>query len=299
MSVNSSVSFFFLHFLKGTSMKFSNLLKGAAVTVALLAVVTEAQAQLPVRTTRLQLVNGANNVQQTMSSLGTAASYSAAWPSSTTIIPASGTGFLLATKGATGNDVEMTWVPISGSLLDGVGAAGQIAYFTDPNTIASDPKFTIAGGDVTIGAAGGAPNAGTLTINNGTVGSRIVNGGTTANTLTIPEIGAGGAGNFVISTGQGTTGQVLISAGAGLPATWQTIQGLTIKSGTVTPGPNQTTGTITVTGLTAVTEAVVSGNSANGLIVYITSIAGLNINWATTVPTDATESICWFANGTP
>ncbi len=280
-------------------MKFSSLLKGAAVTVALLAVVTEAQAQLPVRTTRLQLFNGANNVEQVMSSQGTAASYQAAWPSSTSAIPASSTGFLLATKGATGNDVEMTWVPISGSLLDGVGAAGQIAYFTDPNTIASDPKFTISGGDVTVGAGGGVANAGSFTINNGAVGSRIVNGGTTANTLTIPEIGAGGAGNFVISTGQGTVGQVLISAGPGLPATWQTIQGLTIKSGTVTPAAAATSGTITVTGLTAVTEAVVSGNSANGLIVYITSIAGLSINWATTVPCNGTESICWFANGTP
>lgn len=277
-------------------MKFSSLLKGAAVTVALLAVVTEAQAQLPVRTTKLQLVNGANNVEQTMSSLGTAGSYSAAWPSSTGAIPASGTGFLLATKGATGNNVEMTWVPISGSLLDGVGAAGQIAYFTDPNTIASDPKFTISGGDVTVGAVGGA---GSFTIVNATVGSKIVNGGTTANTLTIPEIGVGGVGNFVISTGQGTTGQVLISAGAGLPATWQTIQGLTIKSGSFTPTAAATSGTIAVTGLSAVTEAVISGNSANGLIVYITGIAGLNVTWATTVPCDGTEKICWFANGTP
>jgi len=278
-------------------MKFSSLLKGATVAVALLAVVTEAQAQLPVRTTRLQLVNGANNVEQTMSSVGTAGTYSAAWPNSTTAILPSGTGFLLATKGATGANVEMTWVPISGSLLDGAGAAGQIAYFTDANTIASDPKFTIAGGDVTVGSGGGVANAGSFTINNGAFGSRIVNGGTSANTVTIPEIGA--AGNFVISTGQGTTGQVLISAGAGLPATWQTIQGLTIKSGFVTPVAAATTGTIPVTGITAVTEAVVSGNSANGLIVYITSIAGLNINWATTVPCDGTERICWFANGTP
>lgn len=255
--------------------------------------VTEAQAQLPVRTTRLQLVNGANNVEQTMSSVGIAGTYSAAWPNSTTAIPASGTGFLLATKGTT-NNVEMTWVPISGSLLDGAGASGQIAYFTDANTIASGVLFTIAGGDVTVGSGAGA---GSFTINNGAVGSRIVNGGTTANTVTIPEIGA--AGNFVISNGQGTTGQVLISAGAGLPATWQTIQGLTIKSGFVTPGNGQSTGAITVTGLSAVTEAVVSGNSANGLIVYITSIAGLDINWATTVPCDGNERICWFANGTP
>ncbi|CAN5407684.1 hypothetical protein BH10BAC6_BH10BAC6_18610 [soil metagenome] len=277
-------------------MKFSSLLKGAAVTVALLAVVTEAQAQLPVRTTKLQLINGANNVEQVMSSVGTAGTYQAAWPSSTGALLASGTGFLLATKGGTGNNVEMTWVPISGSLLDGLGAAGQIAYFTDPNTIASDPKFTISGGDVTVGAVGGA---GSFTIVNATVGSKIVNGGTTANTLTIPEIGVGGVGNFVISTGQGTTGQVLISAGAGLPATWQTIQGLTIKSGSITPAAAATSGTIIVTGISAVTEAVVSGNSANGLIVYITSIAGLNINWATTVPCDGTERICWFANGTP
>lgn len=281
-------------------MKFSSLLKGATVTVALLAVVTEAQAQLPVRTTKLQLVNGANNVEQTMSSVGTAVTYQAAWPSSTTAIPASSSGFLLATKGATLENVEMTWVPISGSLLDGDGAAGQIAYFTDSNTIASDPKFTIAGGDVTIGTTGTA--AGSLTIASGGVGfvgARIVNGGTTASTITIPEIGVGGAGNFVISTGQGTTGQVLISAGPGLPATWQTIQGLTIKSGSITPAANATSGAIGVTGLTAVTEAVVSGNSTNGLIVYITSIAGLNINWATTVPCSGTESICWFANGTP
>lgn len=277
-------------------MKFSSLLKGAAVTVALLAVVTEAQAQLPVRTTKLQLFNGANNVEQVMSSQGTAGTYQAAWPSSTSAIPPSSTGFLLATKGATGNDIEMTWVPISGSLLDGVGAAGQIAYFTDPNTIASDPKFTIAGGDVTVGAVGGA---GSFTINNGTVGSKIVNGGTTANTITIPEIGVGGAGNFVISTGQGTVGQVLISAGPGLPATWQTIQGLTIKSGTVTPAAAATSGTIPVAGLSAVTEAVVSGNSSNGLIVYITSLSAASINWATTVPCNGTESICWFANGTP
>lgn len=279
-------------------MKFSRLLKGASIAAALLVVVTEAQAQLPVRTTSLQLVNGANNVDMRMSSVGTAATYKALWPSSTSAIPASSTGFLLATKGATGNDVEMTWVPISGSLLDGVGAAGQIAYFTDPNTIASDPKFTISGGDVTVGSTGVGGGPGSVTIVNATVGAKIVNGGTTAATFTVPEVGAGG-GNFVISTGQGTVGQVLISAGPGAPATWQTIQGLTIKSGTVMPAAAATSGTITVTGLTAVTEAVVSGLSSNGLIVYITSIAGLSINWATTVPCDGTEKIAWFANGTP
>lgn len=270
-------------------MNVSALLKSAAVaSAAFVALATTAQAQLPVRTQNLDLLGSTSGALR-MNTGATVTNYTITWPSVTLGTNTGDAGYLRGTRNAGGN-VDLNWEVITGSLVDGTGAAGQVAYFTDGNTLASSPNFSFAGSTVTIGSTG---NGGTLGVNNGTNTASInYTGADNDAAYTIPDVGAGG-GTFTVATGQGTAGQVLLSGGPGAPAVWTNYTAANLVFGRAT-GNNTYTQTINVTNLPATATVVVSPMSTDANIIQVTAVAAGSFTVQSTAPLSG--DISYFAN---
>ncbi len=296
----------FIHFSWRTSMSLRSLWKGMALVAVLLLIASEAFAQLPVRTQRLELISPSNAARFSQTFTGAAATdiYTLAWPESHTQLTDASSGYLRVTR--TGTTLSGTWVEISGSLVDGTGAAGQVAYWSDPNTLTGDAGFTYAGGGtVTIGTGGsGTVNvvgaggvtldgaAGTVEFGNVTLGA----GGAVAGTIVNMDA-VGSAGTYYITpsdnqAGAGTTNYIYVSNGDGT-ASWVANPTTNFNYG-VTAGNGTYTQSITVTGMPATATVVVSTVGTDANIIQVTAIAAGSFTVQSTAPLDG--SIAWMVN---
>ncbi len=277
-------------------MNFSTILKGAAVAASFALVVSEASAQLPVRTRTLQLL-GSTSGALTQQAAATTTPYSVTWPSAA---HTDGTNAYLSSAAAGGNST-LSWVEINGSLVDGTGAAGQVAYFTDGNTLASSPDFAFAGSTVTIGSG---TNTGVLTLNDVGGGNTVsINPGSQTGNVTATLDAPAGAGphsvTIPVSTnaaGAGTTSYIATSNGDGT-FTWVANPTSGMQRGTVNGNVGAFTTTITVTGTPDLTNDVIivstSNSAGTGNILQVTAVAANAITVSSTAPFDANDRISW------
>ncbi|NQW30287.1 MAG: hypothetical protein HQ472_07240 [Ignavibacteria bacterium] len=285
-------------------MRFSTFLKGGLLLAAFFIISSEAFAQLPVRTRTLQLL-GSTSGAVTQDAPAVVTPYTVSWPASATgFLADADKGYLLGTRTAA-NDIDMTWVQLSGDLVDGAGAAGQVAYWTDANTLAGDAGFTYtAGGTVTVGEAGNngvvvfhdaglAADDFTTTLGNGTQ--------TTNNTFNFDAPTVGGTYTVPVSTngaGAGTTNFIFVSNGNGT-GTWVTNPTAGLKSGIVTPANGAFSAAIvfgTAFALTPSVTVTASGPVANGYILQVTAITFNGCTVLSSAPFDGTDVINWVAN---
>jgi hypothetical protein len=274
-------------------MNFSTILKGAAVAATFALVVSEASAQLPVRTQSLQLLGTASG-RLTQLAGATTTDYSVTWPSA---VHTDATNAYLQSASAGGNST-LSWVEISGSLIDGSGANGEVAYFTDGNTIASSPTMTFDGaGKLNLGGAG----AGSLVLGSSGAGNNDVtinSNSTTGGTFNLPTYGATtGPFEIVATTNTGTDGQIAVVQANGSIA-WEDNPISGMQRGTVNGSVGFFTTTITVVGTPDLTDDVIivstSNSGATGNILQVTAVAADAITVSSTAPFDATDRISWL-----
>lgn len=292
-------SHLFNHTTWSKTMRFSTFLKGGIFLAAFFIISSEAFAQLPVRTRTLQLL-GATSGAVTQDAPAVVTSYTVSWPAAPWgIVPAT-TGYLLGTLTGV-NDVDMTWVEISGSLVDGTGAAGQVAYWSDANTLTGDAGFTYtAGGTITVGTA--ADN-GVIVLNDGSANTSTVGTGTqtTNNVFNFDAPTTGSTYTVPVSTngaGAGTDGYIFVSNADGT-GTWVTNPTAELKSGIVTPALNAFSAAIAFTTPFTATPSITvtaSGPVANGYILQVTAVTVNGCTVLSSAPFDGTDVINWVAN---
>lgn len=276
-------------------MNFSTILKGAAVAASFALVVSEASAQLPVRTRSLQLLsNNANFVQhQAPNGLGASTTYT--WP---TALPGVGNAGVLR------SDVAgvLSWQEFDENtdIITGDGSNGQVAYFNGDNTITSSANFTYSGGGG-IGV-GNTAVAGTIAIGDGDSHTGTVQ---TANltgdqTYTLPNA----SGNIPVSTNTpvgGTENYIAVSNGDGT-FTWVVSTTTNLQRGRValTAGNFTQTVTFATPYIAPVTAAniVVTANmlSADANIFQITGVTLTGFTIESTAPFGASDEIMWTSN---
>lgn len=281
-------------------MRFSTFLKGGLFLAAFFIISSEAFAQLPVRTRTLQLL-GATSGAVTQDAPAVVTNYTVSWPANASAFTLDGnTGYLLGTRTAA-NDIDMTWVEISGSLVDGTGAAGQVAYWTDANTLAGDVGFTYAaGGTVTVGTAG---DNGVIVLNDGSANTSTVGTGaqTTNNTFNFDAPTTGGTYTVPVSTngaGAGTTGYILVSNADGT-STWVQNPTRFLKAGVETPVAGTYTHSVTFTTAYPAVPAVSLasfGPTTDAFIMQITAVATTGFTVESSAPFTAATRIHWVAN---
>lgn len=270
-------------------MNLSTILKGAAVAATFAFFASEASAQLPVRTRSLQLL-GSTSGSLTHQAAGTTTPYTLTWPNAgvTTgnsgILRSDDAGVMTWTLFPAGEDI----VTVTG------GAFGQVAYFSDPNTITSSPNFTFAGSTVTLGDA---TTAGGVAISDGSSNTgTFQTAALGANqTYTLPDA----SGNVPVSTNtptSGTTGYVAVSNGDGT-FTWVVNPTSGLQRGTETPTPGTFTHVVAVTGTPDFTNDVIlvstSNSGASGNILQVTAVAAGSFTVSSTAPFDANDRISW------
>ncbi len=276
-------------------MNFSTILKGAAVAASFALVVSEASAQLPVRTRTLQLL-GSTSGALTHQAAAATTSYTLTWPDA--VVPAGQTGILRSDDAGildwrtfpTGEDIVT---------VDANGAINQVAYFTDANTITSSPTMTFDGaGNLDLGGAG----AGTLTLGSSGAGNNNVilsSNSTTGGTFNLPTYGpTTGPFNIVATTNTGTAGQIAVVQADG-SIEWEDNPTAGLKSGVVTPAANAYSAAVTFTTAYAATPVVTVsavGPVANGYILQVTSVTTTGFTVLSSAPFDGTDTISWIAN---
>lgn len=330
----------------GTSMKFSTITSGAIIAIAAALCVSEASAQLPVRTRQIQLLGSGNNTPITMQATGNVTAYTIEWPlgdgtavGANTPFVAGDSGYVKARMTAAGT-MKLEWE--KANVLDGKGnidgGGNEIAYFSDQNTLTSDPTFrfdangkVMIGGGLTGAAAGilevqttaGAVNAaiagetGAMTLGGATAGSLILNDGST-NTITIAsgaqdnnatvQIDGLPAGTYTVTpatnaAGTGTDSYIYVSNGNGT-ATWTANPNRFYKSGrqAVTAGYTHTVNfpTAYAAPLTAANVTVTASLlSGNGTLIEISDVSLTGFTIQSSAPMVGTETIMWAANANP
>lgn len=285
-------------FFRIVLMTTSTFLKAAAIISVLILGIVEASAQLPVRTRQLQLL-GSTSGTLTHQAAATTTSYTLTWPAA--VVTAGNNGFLQSNDAGT-----MSWflVPTTEQLVtvDVNGAAGQVAYFTDGNTITSSPLFSFSGGTVTVGDA---TNVGTVAISDGSAntGSFVTTSLAGNRTYTLPDA----SGNVPVSTntpGAGTTNYVAISNGDGT-FTWVVSSTANLQRGRIALTAGNFTQTITFP--TAYVLPVVASNvvvtanilSTTGNLIQITGVTLTNFTIESTAPFTAGDEIMWSSNVQP
>lgn len=281
-------------------MKVSTFFKGCILAAALLLVSTEAFAQLPVRTRSLQLL-GSTSGTLTQQASATTTSYSVTWPAATWSATNGDTAVLTGQITGGGTGVDLVWQDVTGSLIDGFGTAGQIAYFEDANTIVSSPNFTVtaATGVMTIGAT---TVAGSIVINSSGAGNNDVTlntNSTTGGTFNFPTYGAGtGPFNVVATTDIGTVGQIPIVQADG-SITWEDNPVANAQRGIADPTDGAFSFGITVVGtpdfandLILVSSIDNGGNTGN--ILAVTGVALNTITVSASGPFTGTERITYL-----
>jgi hypothetical protein len=284
-------------------MKFTSLLKGAALGVALFAVTNEASAQVPVRTQVLRLI-GTSAGTFSQQAAATTTSYTLTWPAavpSGTSAALAGASGLLRVDGTGAADWFMIGAGEQLVSVDANGAAGQVAYFTDGNTITSAPTMTFNGttGDLTLG--NGAQDGDLILISSGTGNPAVTINAVADNAQTwqYPDQGAStGPFNFVGTTDLPTTGQIPVAQADGT-VQWVDNPSAFFKAGTVTPASGAYTATVTFTTAYAAAPIVTVtavGPTANGYILQATSVTTGGFTILSTAPFDGTDVIHWHAN---
>ncbi len=276
-------------------MNFSTILKGAAVAASFALVVSEASAQLPVRTQSLQLLSGTGTNALTQRAAAATVSYSVTWPAA---VHADATNAYLSSASAGGNST-LSWVEIDGNLIDGSGVGGQVAYFDDANTITSSPTMTFDGaGNLDLGGAA----AGTLILGSSGTGNPNVtlsSNSTNVATFNLPSYGgSSGPFNVVATTNTGTVNQIPVVQTDGT-IQWVDNPTAGLKSGVVTPAANAYSAAVTFTTAYAATPVVTVsavGPVANGYILQVTSVTTTGFTVLSSAPFDGTDTISWIAN---
>lgn len=296
----------FTHIFWSTSMKFSSILKGLILTAALFMFVSEAAAQLPVRTRELRLL-GATSGIITQNTVAATATYTVTWPSTATAVAANHKSFLYAAAGSTATQQDLAWFDVNGDLVDndnGSGLAGQVTYWADDNSVTGEADFlwdettnTLTMGSATVsgivelisGAFTGTLRTATLTANN---------------TYVLPTVPAG-TYNIPVSTNLPSTtvdDQILLSNIDGT-ATWSTNPFAGVERGTADPADGAfthtqaTVGTIdafaTFNDLIMVSSIDVNA-SPTGNILSVTAVAANSFTVSSSGPFGATERISWL-----
>jgi len=282
-------------FFRSSSVKFSNLLKGLAVSAVLITCATEAYAQLPLRTRTLQLIGSTSGTLSHEAAAATT-SYTLTWPAAA---PTAGNnGFLQSDPAG-----AMSWflIPTGEQLVtvDANGAAGQVAYFTDANSLTSSPLFQYdnATANLTLGnntqngtiilGDGSSANAGTLNVTGPLTGAR---------NYTLPDA----SGTIPVTTNipsAGTAGYVLIANADGT-STWTVNPLANVERGVFTPTAGAYTAAITVTGTPDLTNDVILVTSydtgGGGQVLQVTGVAAGSITVSASGPFVGTERISWI-----
>lgn len=258
------------HYSWSASMKFSAIMKSALIVAMLFLVGSEAFAQLPVRSQRIQVLGNAGGAI-TNQATGSVTDYTIEWPLAVPAAwPVNDSGYIRAIKTGAAT-VQLEWV--DGVIPEANGTGGEVAYFQNDHLIVSDPSFTFdATGGVTIGVTG---EAGTLNVTNGTGGNTIVldganstatigtggsaitlNGGTSLATIG-PEItldGATGVGTFgntlagEVRIGDGSTNSITLVSGPQAANHTLQVDAITAVAGTFNIAPATNSADATTTG---------------------------------------------------
>jgi hypothetical protein len=327
-------------------MKFSTMMRGTIIVIAAALSATDAFAQLPVRTRQIQLLGTGNNTPITMQATGNVTAYTIEWPlgdgtsggyNGPFIVGDS--GYVKARMTAAGT-MKLEWE--KANLVDGKGnvdgGGNEVAYFTDQNTLASDPTFRFdASGKVMIGGgvtgasngtlevqtSAGAVNAsiagetGIFTIGGTTAGTIVMNDGST-NTVTLAtgaqannatvQVDGLPSGTYIMTpstnaAATATASYIYVSNGDGT-ASWIANPNRYYKSGreAVTPGYTHTVSfpAAFATPVDA-TDITVTANllSGNGTIIEISAVTLTGFTVTSSAPMVGTESIMWAANANP
>jgi len=279
-------------------MKVSTFFKGCILAAALLLVSTEAFAQLPVRTRSLQLL-GSTSGTLTQQAAAATTPYTLTWPSATWSATAGDTAVL--TGRINGTNVDMYWQDITGSLIDGFGAAGEIAYFQDGNTIISSPNLLLNAATATV-SVGAAAVPGVIVLNSSGAGNNDVTIRTSsvnASTFNFPGYGASaGPFNVVATTDLGTVGQIPIVQADGT-VTWEDNPLGNAQRGIADPTDAAFSFGITVVGTPDFANDVilissVDNGGGTGNILAVTGVALNTITVSASGPFTSTERLTWM-----
>lgn len=284
-------------------MNFSTILKGAAVAASFALVVSEASAQLPVRTRQLQLL-GSTSGTLTHTAAAATTSHTLTWPAA---LPAATFDGVLRTDDAG----TLTWYPIApgDDIITGNGDNGEVAIFGAGNTLTSFPDFTFSGSNVTIGTG---TNTGTLTLNDVGGGATVqINPGSQNGNVTATLDAPTGAGphsvTIPVSTnaaGPTTTDYIAVSNGDGT-FSWVESSTTNLQRGRIalTAGNFSQTVNFGTAYAAPVTPAdiIVTANilSADANIIQITGITLTGFTVESTAPFGVADFIMWTSNVNP
>lgn len=290
-------------------MKFSPILKGLAISVALFALVSEASAQLPVRTRTLQLV-GSTSGTLSQNADAVTTSYTVTWPAASAhTTPLAGEQYFLRSSFGAGNATQTTlsWFAVTGDLVDnfnGSGLAGQVTFWQDNNSITGETGFlwSAANNTLTIGQTGETAE---IVFTNGTQTGTFQTAALTSNhTYNLPNIT--GAGPFALNIPVSTNlpdlvapDQILLSNIVG-SARWATNPFAGVERGLADPTDGAYS--YAVTGLTATPDGtdllIVSSVditlTPTGNILAVTAVGANQFTVSSTGPFTGTERIAWL-----
>ncbi len=303
----------FTHFFWSASMKFSSILKGLVLTAALFMFVSEAAAQLPVRTRELRLL-GATSGIITQNTVAATATYTVTWPATASIVAANHRSFLYAAAGSTASQQDLAWFDVDGDLVDnngnaaGTADAGQVTYWADDNSITGEAGFLwdATTNTLTMGQAGAtAEIIFTNGVNTGTLQTAALTGN---HTYSLPNIT--GAGPFTLNIpvadnlpSAAVNDQILPSNLDGT-ATWSTNPFAGVERGIADPADGAFTHTQATVGAIDAFGAgyndliMVSSIDVNatptGNILSVTAVAANSFTVSSSGPFGATERIAWL-----
>ncbi|HLP28434.1 MAG TPA: hypothetical protein VK147_07330 [Candidatus Didemnitutus sp.] len=288
-------------------MKFSSILKGLILTAALFMFVSEAAAQLPVRTRELRLL-GATSGILTQNVPLVVTDYTVTWPSAGVAVAAGHKSFLYADAGSTATQQNLAWFDVNGDIVDndaGSGLAGQVTYWADDNSVTGEVGFLWNDGTntLTMGEAGATAE---IVFTNGTNTGTVQTAALTANhTYSFPNIT--GAGPFSVNIPVATNlpgtlpadeDQILLSNNDGT-ATWSANPFAGIQRGLDNPADAAFTHTVTLVAATAdatdlimVSSVDVGGTTGNILTVSAVGVNQFTVN--ASGPFTTTERIAWI-----
>lgn len=186
-------------------MRLTSLWKGLAIAATLFLIGTEAFAQLPVRTQRLQML-GTTSGTLTFDTPATITSYTVTWPDDAAAFVADGDQSVLIGTRIAANDIDLSWRAISGDLVDGTGTTGFVAWWSDANTLTYTNNFAWTGTALNIGTQNGTA-AGDINLGNGAA-TAVTNfqASGTSGTLTLGS--AAEDGTIVLQDGDGETATI-------------------------------------------------------------------------------------------
>lgn len=274
-------------------MNFSTILKGAAVAASFALVVSEASAQLPVRTQQLRLLAPDGSGHIAHQAPNTTTTHTLTWPAA---LPTGTDNGVLRTTSA--GILSWQTIPAGDDIITGQGSNGQVAYFDGTNTITSSPTMTFDGtGGLDLGGTG----AGTLTLgSSGTGNPNVVIGSNSTNgaTFNLPSYGtSSGPFNVVATTNSGTTNQIPVVQSDGT-VQWVDNPVTGMQRGTVNGTVNAYSQVITVVGTPDLTNDVIivstSNSAGTGNILQVTAVAANSITVSSTAPFDANDRISWI-----